>query len=262
MKIQVNGLSIRYLLEGPPGAPVVTFSHSLGANLHSWEAQANALSGRYRVLRYDVRGHGGTAAPPGPYSLDLLAGDLRGLLAALGIERTHLVGLSLGGMIGQVVALEHPGLLASLTLCDTTSRVPAEARPLWAERIAAALRDGMGPLVEPTLERWLTPAFRRKRPEDARQIGEMIRTTPVAGYVGCCHAIAGLDLTERLVAIRVPTLVLVGEEDPATPVAVAEVLHRGIPDSELMVLPGARHLANVEQGEAFTAALLRFLGRQ
>src|SRR5919108_1992078 len=190
MNVTVNGLNVHYTLEGPAAAPVVTLSHSLATDLSMWDPQMPALTARYRVLRYDTRGHGGTDAPAGPYTLETLAEDARGLLQALGIARTHFVGLSMGGMIGQLLALHYPQMLHSVVLCDTMSRVPTEAKPLWDERIHTAETRGMEPLVQPTLERWFTAPFRERRKDVMDKVAAMIRTTPVAGYAGCCQAIA------------------------------------------------------------------------
>jgi 3-oxoadipate enol-lactonase len=261
MKITANGLGMNYALDGPPGAPVVTLSHSLATDLGMWDPQMPALTTRYRVLRYETRGHGQTEAPPGPYSLEMLAADARSLLQALDIPRTHFVGLSMGGMIGQVLALTTPELLSSLVLCDTSSRIPREAKPLWDQRIATAETDGLEPLVEPTLERWFTAGFRARRAEVVDRVRAMIRTTPPRGYAGCCHAIAALDLTDRIGAITLPTLVIVGEDDPGTPVAASETIQRQIKGSELVVLKSAAHLSNMEQPEAFNRALTAFLSR-
>jgi pimeloyl-ACP methyl ester carboxylesterase len=150
-----------------------------------WGPQIEALKGDYRILAYDTRGHGGSEAPPGPYTLELLADDLHALLGALGVERAHFCGLSMGGMIGQTYALKYPGRLRSLTLADTTSRYPAEAAAVWAQRIEVALTQGMGPLAEPTLQRWFTPAFHARCPEVVGAVRQLILATPVAGYVGC-----------------------------------------------------------------------------
>jgi len=259
MKVSANGIAMHYTLDGPAAAPVVTLSHSLATTLAMWDPQMPALTARWRVLRYDTRGHGGTDAPAGAYTLGQLAEDARALLAALGIARTHWVGLSMGGMIGQTLALAHPGLFRSLALCDTASRVPPEAGPAWQERIATAGAQGMEPLVEPTLERWFTAPFRAARQDAVDTVRAMIRGTSPVGYAGCCHAIAALDLTDRLAALTLPTLVLVGKDDPGTPVAASQAIHARIAGSRLVVLEAAAHLSNLEQPEAFTRALTGFL---
>jgi 3-oxoadipate enol-lactonase len=259
MKINANGIDINYTIEGE--GPWVTMSHSLACNLHMWDEEARRLSRRYKVLRYDTRGHGGSGAPAAAYTLDLLAGDLHALLQALGVKSTHFVGLSMGGMIGQTYALKHPGVFSSLVLCDTTSRYPAEAAGLWADRIKTVESKGMEPLVVPTLERWFTEPFRKARPEVVEQVAAMIRTTPAAGYVGCSHAIPKINVTARLGEIRCPALVIVGKDDPGTPVAMAEEIHRALPGSKLVVIPSAAHLSNLEQPEAFNQALGEFLDK-
>jgi 3-oxoadipate enol-lactonase len=259
MHITANGINVNYTLEGPASAPIITLSNSLASNLSMWDPQTSVLTSRYRVLRYDTRGHGGTDAPAGPYSLDELTEDVRALLQALGITRTHFMGLSMGGMIGQIMALKHPQMLRSLVLCDTMSRVPTEAKPLWDDRIHVAEAQGMEPLVEPTLARWFTEPFRRKGSPVLERVRTMIRTTPARGYAGCCHAIAALNLTDQLKAIALPTLIIVGEDDPATPVAASRVIHEQIKGSELVILKSAAHLANLEQPEAFNRAMMAFL---
>jgi 3-oxoadipate enol-lactonase len=261
MKITANGISINYQLEGPAAGPVVTLSHSLATNLSMWDPQVRALASRYRVVRYDTRGHGGTDAPAGPYALEQLAEDARALLRALGIARTHFIGLSMGGFIGQLLALTHPEMLQSLVLCDTTSRVPPEAGPMWDERIRVAQTQGMEPHVEPTIGRWFTAPFREGRADVVNPVRAIIRGTHPQGYIGCCHAIAALDLTDRLGGIRIPTLVIVGEDDPATPVAASRMIHERIQGSELVILKSASHLSNLEQAEAFNRAITTFLGK-
>ncbi len=261
MKVTANGIRINYTLDGPPAAPVVTLSHSLATDLSMWDPQLPPLTSRYRVLRYDTRGHGGTDAPAAAYTIEELAEDVRALLRVLGIPRTHFVGLSMGGMIGQTLALTTPELLASLALCDTSSRVPVEAKPVWEDRIRTAETRGMEPLVEPTLGRWFTAPFRVTGGDVVEHVRSMIRRTSPAGYVGCCHAIAALDLTERLGAIRLPTLIIVGEEDQGTPVAASRTIHERISGSELAILKSASHLSNLEQPEEFTRTLTAFLGR-
>jgi 3-oxoadipate enol-lactonase len=153
MKMTANGVRINYTFDGPEGAPLVTMSNSLASNLSMWEPQIATLTARYRVLRYDTRGHGGSDATPGPYALEELTEDVRALWQELGITRTHFVGLSMGGMIGQIIALKYPHMLQSVVLCDTMSRVPTEAKPMWDERIHTAETHGMEPLVESTIAR-------------------------------------------------------------------------------------------------------------
>lgn len=261
MKTNVNGLNVNYLLEGPVNAPAVTLSHSLATDSSMWEPQLGALRERYRVLRYDTRGHGGTDAPPGAYSLELLAEDAARLLAALGIRKTHWVGLSMGGMIGQALALKNPELLVSLALCDTSSRVPAEAKSTWTDRIKTAETQGMEPLVDPTLARWFTAPFRERAKDVVGRVATMIRSTLPRGYAGCCHAISALDFTDRLPAISLPTLIIVGEEDQGTPVAASRTIHERIKGSELVIIPSAAHLSNMEQPDVFTSALTKFLSK-
>jgi 3-oxoadipate enol-lactonase len=259
MKITVNGISVNYTFDGPASGPVITLSNSLASNLSMWDPQIPALASHYRILRYDTRGHGGTEAPPGPYSLDELTEDARGLLQALGITRTHFIGLSMGGMIGQIMALKYPQMLRSVVLCDTMSRVPTEAKPMWDERIHTAESRGMEPVVESTIARWFTEPFRQQGSPVLDRVRTMIRTTPPRGYAGCCHAIAALNLTDRLNAIALPTLIIVGEDDPGTPVAASRVIHEQIKGSELVILKSAAHLSNLEQPEAFNQALTTFL---
>jgi 3-oxoadipate enol-lactonase len=257
MRISANGMDINYTIEGE--GPWLTMSHSLACNLHMWDEEAKRLSQRYKVLRYDTRGHGESGAPAGAYTLELLADDLHGLLRALGVQSTHFVGLSMGGMIGQTYALKYPGVFASLALCDTTSRYPADVAGLWAERIKTVETQGMEPMVAPTLERWFTPPYRAAHPEVMEKVAAMIRNTPAPGFVGCCHAIPRINLTARLKEIRCPSLVIVGEDDPGTPVAMAEDIHRALPGSKLVVIPCAAHLSNLEQPDAFNQALADFL---
>jgi 3-oxoadipate enol-lactonase len=259
MQITVNGLSVNYTLDGRASGPVITMSNSLASNLSMWDPQMSVLASRYRILRYDTRGHGGTDAPPGPYSLEELTEDVRALLQALGITRTHFIGLSMGGMIGQIMAIKYPQLLQSVVLCDTMSRVPTEAKPMWDDRIHTAEIQGMERLVEPTLARWFTEPFRQKGSPVLDQVRTMIRTTPPRGYAGCCHAIAALNLTDHLRAISLPTLIIVGEDDPGTPVAASRVIHEQVKGSELVILKSAALLSNLEQPEAFNQALAAFL---
>lgn len=259
MKVKANGIEINCEVEGE--GPWLVFSHSLACHLGMWFEQAVALRDRYRILRYDIRGHGRTSAPEGDYTLELLADDLAGLLDAVGADAVHFAGISLGGMIGQRFALQYPDRVKSLTLCDTTSYYPPEVLPVWEERIRTVRGQGLEPLVEPTLARWFTEPFLKARPDMMRRVGAMIRGTPAAGYIGCGHAIPRINLTARLKDIRCPVRVVVGEQDPGTPPAMARAIHEAIPGSDLIVIPSASHLCNLEQPQAFNAALGEFLER-
>jgi len=259
METTVNGLKISYEVAG--NGPWLTLSHSLACDKHMWDEQMDALTKKYKVLRYDTRGHGKSEAPKGAYTLDQLADDVHGLFGALGIERTHWAGLSMGGMIGQTFALKYPGVFQSLILADTTSRYPADAAGVWAERIKAVEAQGMEGVVEGTLARWFTEPFRKSNPPGVARVAAAIRATPVAGFVGCCHALPKINVTERLKEIACPTLVIVGEQDPGTPVAMAREIHENKPGSELVIIPSAAHISNIEQPQAFTSAMLGFLER-
>lgn len=260
MKVRANGIDVEYQVAGTSG-PWVTLSHSLACNNAMWDPQIAALASRYRVLRYDTRGHGGTTATPAPYTLELLAEDARALLDTLGIQRTHWIGLSLGGMIGETFALRHADRLDSLVLCDTTSRYPREAAAMWDERIRSAEASGMAALAEPTLARWFTEPYRKSHPDVMATFAAAIAATPHAGYAGCGRAISTIDLTERLRGLALPALVIVGEQDLGTPVAMAREIAGAIPGAKLVVLPAAAHLSNVEQAERFNEAVLGFLAQ-
>jgi 3-oxoadipate enol-lactonase len=257
VKVKINGIELNCTVQG--SGPWVVMSHSLACDLHMWDPQATLLANDYTVLRFDTRGHGKSDAPAGEYTLDMLAEDAHGLLDAMGIKSCHWIGLSMGGMIGQVFALRYPGLLRSLVLADTTSRYPAEAKSLWDGRIATAGEKGMDPLVEGTLARWFTEAYRGAHREVCDRVAAMIRATPVPGYVGCCHAIPKINVTQRLKEIACPAMVIVGEQDAGTPVAMAREIHAAMPGSELVIIPSAAHLSNLEQPEAFNRAISGFL---
>lgn len=259
MKATINGNPTYYEIHGDEGKPWLVFSHSLACSTRMWDGQIAAFKGRYRVLAYDTRGHGQSGAPKGAYTLDLLADDLKSLLHELKVDKPNFVGLSMGGMIGQTFALKYPGVLRSLVLADTTSRYPAEAAAMWQDRIRIAETKGMQGLVQTTLERWFTPAFRKNSPAEVERVSAQILNTPVAGYVGCCHAIPRIDVTTRLNELKLPALVICGEDDPATPPAMAREIQHHLPGAKLALIPKAAHLANIEQPAAFNGALEEFL---
>lgn len=255
----IGGCRIAYRFDGPADAPVVMLSNSLSSNLAMWEDQIAALTAHYRVLRYDQRGHGQSAVAPAPYTFDLLADDAHGLLRHLGIDSVHFVGLSMGGMTGQTLGVRYPDILKSLVLCDTSAHMPPPG--MWDERIALARDGGMASTSESTLGRWFTAPFHAARPDAVARVRHMIETTPVEGYAGCCMAIRDMDQTAALSRIAVPTCVIVGAEDPSTPVSASELIHGEIAGSELVILKDAAHLSNIEKADEFNTALLDFLDR-
>lgn len=262
MLAHINDTEINFEIEGPEGAPAVTFSHSLAASLDMWEIQVATMKDAYRVLRLDTRGHGKSSVPPGPCTMGTLSDDVIGLLDHLNIQQTHFVGLSMGGMIGQVLAIRYPHRLKKLILCDTTGRVPSETAPVWKERIQTAEEQGMSALAEETLERWLSEEFRRTERGITERIRNMIIETPIPGYVACSGAISQFDVLEELPKVTAPTLIMVGEKDPGTPVSAAEAIHERIQGSELVVVPEALHLTNIEKAQFFTEKLLTFLAKR
>lgn len=260
-RVDVNGVQLAYRIEGDGALhkPWLVFGHALAADHRMWNPQVRAFSTVFNVLRYDMRGHGQSSVPPGDYTLDMLTGDLRGLLDALNIGRCHYVGLSIGGMIGMAAAARFPLRFASLTVANTTSRTPTTMRATWDERIRTAREQGMQALVAGTLSRWFRPIFRQQDKEAVRRFGSLIRKTPVAGYAGCAAAIAGLDLTQKIEHLDLPVLVIAGEDDQGATVGMAEDIVKAIPGARLERLAGAAHLSNVEQAAAFNAALKAFL---
>jgi 3-oxoadipate enol-lactonase len=255
--IRVNDIDVRYQVEG--SGPWVTLSHSLTCDLSMWDELAVSLAPTFSVLRYDTRGHGGTTVPEGAYSFAQLTADLVGLLDALAIERTHFIGLSMGGMIGQHVALAAAQRLDKLVIANSTSRIPPAADQLWDERIAMVRAQGCAGVVEGTLARWFTPGFRATRPDAVARISAQIRNTPAAGYIGCAGAIRALDITSRIAAIAAPTLVIAGADDPGTPPAMSEVIASTIPGAQLEIIPSASHLSCIEQPETFNRLVAGFL---
>lgn len=259
MKATVNGIETNYEIHGKEGAPWLAFSHSLACDLRMWDGQVEAFKDRFRILTYDTRGHGASAAPKGAYTLEQLSDDLHGLLAHLKIEKLNFCGLSMGGMIGQTFALKYPGVFEKLVLADTSSGYPAGTVAIWEERIRTVEAKGMGALVQSTVERWFTAPFRENSKDKVAKIAAQIERTPATGYIGCCHAIPRLALTARLKEIKCPTLVICGEEDGGTPPAMARTIQENIDGAKLVLIPKAAHISNIEQPEAFNRALREFL---
>jgi len=259
MRIKTGAITTHYELSGPKDAPVVMLSHSLGSDLHMWDPQMAALEARWRVLRYDTRGHGGSDAPEGAYTLGQLVGDAASLLDALAIAKVHFVGLSMGGMIAQGFALSHPERLDRLALCDTSAFMPSGAQPIIQERIDTARKEGLAALVDSTLARWFTADYLRRKGPGVEATRRTFLSSPVAGYIGCTEAMRRLNYLDDLARIRRPTLIVVGADDPGTPVAVSQAIHERIAGSKLVILPSASHLGNIEQAQAFNSALTEFL---
>jgi 3-oxoadipate enol-lactonase len=254
--IAVDGARrLNYRLDGPEDAPVVMFSNSLGSDLGMWADQLPALSGRFRVLRYDHCGHGGSDVAEGDYRMERLAEDALALLDGLGIERVRVCGLSMGGAIGQWLAANHPDRVERLALSNTAA---VFATPeVWQQRLELVRKDGMGAVVEATIERWFTPAWRESHPDRVAAIRAMLLATSPVAYAGCCAALRDTDYRALLPRIAAPTLVIGGLHDQATPPARAEELAAGIPGARLVMLDAA-HVSSIEQAQAFNALLTDF----
>jgi 3-oxoadipate enol-lactonase len=248
---------LNYELGGIDSARVIVFTGSLGTDLTMWRPQSDRLGARFRTLRYDIRGHGRSPVPPGPYSIADLGSDLVALLDRLGIERAALCGLSIGGMISMWVAAHHPERVERLVLCCTSALLgPASA---WHERVAAVQAGGIESIADAVLARWFTPAFASEHPEVIERMRAKLIATPAEGYIGCCEAIAAMDLTGDLPSIVAPTLVLAGEQDQATPPEHGRRIADLIPGARFQALSPAAHIATVERPDVTTATILRFL---
>ncbi|HEY9127485.1 MAG TPA: 3-oxoadipate enol-lactonase [Acidobacteriaceae bacterium] len=258
MRLESNGISIQYDFHGPASAPVIVFSHSLGASLAMWRPQLEAFAKSHRVLLCDTRGHGGSSSGSGPATAETLGNDLLGLLDLFSIDRIHFCGLSMGGVIGQWLGVHAPQRLHSLVLANTAAKIGTNES--WNTRIAAVERDGLGPLIPGTLERWFTAAFRASHPETVAGIEAILRRTEPAGYLACCAAIRDADFRETACTITVPTLLLAGLHDPTTTCTDMRSLANAISGSRYVELDAA-HLSNVEAASAFNEALQAFLAQ-
>jgi len=254
--IEADGVRMRYRLEGKPGAPVIVFSNSLGTNLSMWDPQVAALRDEFRILRYDTRGHGLSAVPPGPYSQEQLGNDVLVLLDAVEIRHAHFCGLSMGGQAGIWLGATAPDRFARLILCDTAAHIGNPE--IWNARIAAIRAGGMPAIVSGAIERWFTPKFIVQSPEVVACVRRMILDTPPQGYIACCEAIRDADLTAQASRVLAPTLVISGAHDPATPPAQGRSLASMIRGARYLELD-ASHLSNIEAASQFTSAVLEFL---
>lgn len=243
---------------GPPDAPPLLMGGSLGTTLAMWEPQLGALTGAARVVRFEHRGHGGSPVPAGPYTIDDLGGDVVALMDRLGIERASYCGLSIGGMVGQWLAINAPERVDRVILiCTAAYLPPAEA---WSDRAAAVRAAGSPEVVaDGVLGRWFTPAYAEREPGTVARYRQMICSIAAEGYAGCCEAIAAMDLTGDLPSIQAPTLVLAGDQDPSTPPPYGEQIAGLIPGARFEIVSPAAHLATVERPDLTTAMILRFL---
>jgi 3-oxoadipate enol-lactonase len=264
-QIRIDGTLFNYRLDGREDRPLVVLSHSLATSHEMWGYQLPLLARHFRVLSYDMRGHGASEAVgqelSGGYTLEMLADDVVNLTAKLGFSRFHFVGLSIGGMIGQVLALRHGKVVDRLVLSSTgTGKASPEARAMWDERLNQVRKSGPASLAEGTLLRWFSADFMKRAPHVIEWIDGQIRATPSEGYIGCGTAIKEMNIAaEALGTLRQPTLVIAGEKDPGAPVAGAETLRSRIQGAQLTVIPDAMHLCNIEKAHPFNEALLGFL---
>jgi len=259
--VSVDGthVTLHHRVDGDPTAPAVVLGPSIGTRLAMWEPQVEALAQRWRVIRFDTRGHGGSPVPNGPYTVEDLAGDVVALLDELGVDQFAFAGNSLGGTIGQQLAVDHPDRVRSLVLCCTAAKLGESGS--WHERAERVRTEGTDWLVAFTRDRWFHPDFQSTSPRQVDELLAGLRETPVEGYAGCCEALAEFDGRPRLDRIQAPTLVVSGEGDPATPPDQGAELAEGIPDSDLLVVPRAAHLAGVERPDVVTPAIVDHLER-
>lgn len=253
-----NTGSARIFYEMDGDGPTVCLLHPVGLDSGCWGAQVAALAPRFQVLRVDLRGHGRSDTPPPPYSLSDFGADVHTLLRQLCVAPAHVIGLSLGGMVAQVLALEHPADVRSLVLADTNSALPPEARRAMVERGEAARRGGMSSVLDSTLTRWFTPGFMGSA--IVAETCKRLLADNVEGWAAAWRAISELDTEPRLPEIRVPTLVIIGENDLSVPVSRARAMADRIPGAAFHVVPGAPHMAPLECPDLFNPPVLEFLG--
>ena len=254
--IEVDGCPLNVEIEGPADAPVLMLSNSLGTDLRMWDGQVKPFTARFRLIRYDRRGHGRSAVPPGPYTIERLGRDVLGILYHLGIERIDWCGLSMGGMVGQWLGANAPGRIRRLVLANTSCHY--SVKDPWNERIAAVAAGGLAPLADAMMGRWFSPGFIEAEPGTIAHMKDMMLATPAAGYIANCEAVRDMDHRDILAGIAAPTLIVAGRHDVATPVAAAAYIRARIPGAALTVLD-AGHISNIEQASDFTAEVMGFL---
>jgi 3-oxoadipate enol-lactonase len=254
--IETRGARIHYAIEGVDSAPVLAFSNSLGTNYSMWDPQAHELRKKFRILRYDTRGHGESAVLPGPDAIEQLGNDFLGLLDELHLGTAHFCGLSMGGMIGMWLGIHVPSRLHKLVLCNTGAKIGTEES--WRSRIEAVQKGGMKSIASGVMERWFTATFRANEPATVARIQKILEETDPEGYVACCAAVRDYDCREQLQKISTQTLVITGAHDPATPPGDGRFVAAHIPGAKHAEL-NAAHLSNIEDGARFTGELVAFL---
>ncbi len=263
MLINHDGRRIYYDLMGAADGPCVCFTHSLSSDGGMWAEQVPVLlAAGYRVLRLDMRGHGGSDTVDGDYTMAVLADDVAAALGQLGIEKVHYIGLSIGGMIGQAFAIRHGGRLLSAMLCDTLPRTPDGGAAAWGPRIEAVRNaNSVAPLADATMERWFTDAFKPRNPGRWREIRETIAGTSAVGYLGCAGAILNFDFMADLPGIRTPMLVVCGDQDEGTPPAANRLIAETVPGGRYEEIANARHFPNVEHPDVFNGIMMSWLAQ-
>ncbi len=261
MRARVNDIDMHYTISGRDDAPPVLLHHPLATELSIWDELTAALEPKYRVIRMDARGHGKTDAPKGPYEMGALARDCVGLLDHLKIAKARYLGLSMGGFVGNILGYAHPDRFHSLVLVSTSSDMTA-AREVWEGRVKAVAKDGMSKaIVDGSMQRWLSPDALKNKPELVARLSQMVGATPPAGFIGWCEAIMNFNVTARLKEVRLPVRIIAGAIDPATTPAMMQLMHREIPGSEYVEIPGTAHMLQVEEPAKFHAEVLPFMAK-
>jgi 3-oxoadipate enol-lactonase len=257
MQVEANGIEFNIKIDGHRGSPWLVLSNSLATNLTMWDRQVEAMRDRFRILRYDQRGHGDSDAPAGRYDFKMLVADVIAIFDALEVDRAHFAGLSMGGMTAIALAEQHPERVDRVVACDCGPASTPQSAQQWEERIALARDHGMQALVQPTIDRWFPAEFISANPDIIEKIRHMIRTTPLNGFIGCAHALSNFDLRPGLAAIKNPVQFICGGKDAALPGTKA--LHAAVAGSEFVEISGAGHISNMENPTAFSHALQAFL---
>lgn len=256
-QVEANGIEFNVKIDGHRGLPWLVLSNSLATNISMWDRQVEALRDRFRIMRYDQRGHGETDAPAGKYNFGILVADVVALMDALEIRRTHFAGLSMGGMTAIALSQQHPDRVDRVVACDCGPASTPQSAQQWEERIALVRDHGMQALVQPTIDRWFPAEFVTANHDTIEKVRHMIRTTPLNGFIGCAHALSHFDLRPGLAEIRNPVRLICGGKDAALPGTKA--MHAAIAGSDFVEIPGAGHISNMEDPTAFTHALQSFL---